>query len=140
METLREMIARYIGKVRNSNVETPQPSIEDILRTPKWKAEELEYGRIRQGYSPQQRFDAFSKFIDPIVAGKIKKLRWKSGRETDLSKPLVRKASQKRVIDADQTEIKAMQDYYKDPGLREQNRWAYLTIKELIRSMRRGKK
>jgi hypothetical protein len=30
-----------------------------------------------------------------------------------------------------------MQDYYRDSGLRTQNRWAELTIKQLMKTMKR---
>ena len=62
-----------------------------------------------------------------IMAGGIKNLK--------KSKKLSRK--NKRVIDADETELKAMQDYYRDSGLRTQNRWAELTIKQLMKTMKR---
>tara|TARA_R100000808_G_C2127507_1_gene137460 strand:+ start:382 stop:1137 length:756 start_codon:yes stop_codon:yes gene_type:complete len=128
-------------KNENSNVEVPGK--------PGWTEDELNYGRMRQA-EPSMSLERMQE-IFPVenlipglgVIGKLKKLnkiRWKSGKVTDLRKPLVRKADHKRVMDADKTEIQAMQDYYKDPGLREQKMWADLTIKELLRSMRRGKK
>ena len=62
-----------------------------------------------------------------FMAGGIKNLK--------KSKKLSRK--NKRLIDADETELKAMQDYYRDSGLRTQNRWAELTIKQLMKTMKR---
>lgn len=121
----------------NSNIEVPGK--------PGWTEDELNYGRMRQA-EPSMSLERMQE-IFPVenlipgvgAVGRLRKIFPKKAysKKTDLSS---KKAKDRRVVDADQTEIQAMQDYYKDPGLREQKMWADLTIKELLRSMRRGKK
>ena len=138
----REASEWFKGLFENSNVEVPVQ--------PGWTEDELKYGRMRQGYTEEEKLKAQMELMQKLfpienlipglgAIGRLKKVFPKKAysKKTDLSS---KKTKDRRVVDAEKSEITAMQDWYRDPGLRQQKRWADLTIKELIRSMRRGKK
>jgi len=72
-----EKIKNAISKYQNSNVETSQPSLEEILgrnrRQP--TEDELLYGSMRQGYTDEQMMEAILSVYDPSgIAGRIKNI------------------------------------------------------------------
>ena len=77
MENIIERIKNAISKYQNSNVETYQPSLEEILGVNKSQPteDELRYGSMRQGYTNEQIMEAILSVYDPTgVAGRIKNI------------------------------------------------------------------
>ena len=77
IEVIIERIKNAISKYRNSNVETYQPSFEEVLfrNFHQPTEDELRYGSIRQGYTKEQIMEALSSVYDPTgIAGRIKNI------------------------------------------------------------------